>query len=204
MMMSLLFPEQCDCWCRPLSDSVVLRLLVAGTGNVPWKRSQQMVFVLLNEHGWIRVRLYWCERDIASRWVHRESNLMFILSSNMSNKDQKSLDETLPSFTKDVGQLVVEQDTLPHAVHYRVDGEEDSDQPRAQILWECKKHKYSSNGKNRKSEVSTIVEILMKFSTNFVDYFASTLFQVTPITRLLRSIYTCDMEQERLIFYRID
>ena len=35
----------------------------------------------------LRVRLYWdeSERDIASRWVHRESNLMFTLDSD---KDQ--------------------------------------------------------------------------------------------------------------------
>ena len=30
----------------------------------------------------IRVRLYSSESDIASRWVHRESNLMFTLSSD--------------------------------------------------------------------------------------------------------------------------
>ena len=34
----------------------------------------------------VRVRLYWYESDIASRWVHRESNLMFTLSSD---KDQR-------------------------------------------------------------------------------------------------------------------
>ena len=52
-------------------------------------------FVLVNKQSsWVfyvdsmsRVRLYWCESktDIASRWIHRESNLMFTLSSD---KDQ--------------------------------------------------------------------------------------------------------------------
>ena len=128
---------------------------------------------------------------------------MFTLSSNKSNKDQKSLDETLPSFTKDVGELIVEQGALQHAVHYGVDGEEDSDQPRAQILWECKKQ-ILKQWENRKSEVSTLVEILMKFSTNFVDYFVSAIFLATTTRGHFRSIYSCDMDLERLIFYRID
>ena len=34
-----------------------------------------------------RVRLYWCESDIASRWFHKEYNLMFTLGSD---KDQRN------------------------------------------------------------------------------------------------------------------
>ena len=33
----------------------------------------------------LMARLHWCESDIASRWVHKKSNLMFTLSSD---KDQ--------------------------------------------------------------------------------------------------------------------
>ena len=70
------------------------------------------------------------ERDITSRWVHRESNLMFTLSNDKVQR-QKSLwrivSAPLPCSTKDVGELVVEQGALPHAVHYGVDGEESSD-----------------------------------------------------------------------------
>ena len=42
----------------------------------------------------VMVRLYWCESDIASRWVHRESNLMFTLSSDRI-KENNSLSLSL-------------------------------------------------------------------------------------------------------------
>ena len=39
----------------------------------------------------VRVRLYWYESDIASRWVHRESNLMFTLSSDQLKENNSRL-----------------------------------------------------------------------------------------------------------------
>ena len=43
----------------------------------------------------VRVHLYWpeneSESDIASRWVHRESNLMFTLSSNQNQRKTLAL-----------------------------------------------------------------------------------------------------------------
>ena len=38
----------------------------------------------------LRVRLYWCESesDIVSRWVHKESNLMFTLNSDKNQRKE--------------------------------------------------------------------------------------------------------------------
>ena len=39
----------------------------------------------------VRSRLYWCESDIVSRWVHRESNLMFTLNSNKNQRKKECI-----------------------------------------------------------------------------------------------------------------
>ena len=55
--------------------------------------------------------LYWGESDFASRWVHRESNLIFIFSSN---KDQ----------TKKLALLIVNEHQLDACVCRYKDGKE--------------------------------------------------------------------------------
>ena len=44
----------------------------------------QSLIILVTEA--VRIRLYWGESDITSKWVHRKSNLLFTLSSD---KDQR-------------------------------------------------------------------------------------------------------------------
>ena len=47
----------------------------------------------------LMVHLYWCNSDVASRWVHRESNLLFTLSSD---KDQRKIRFRFPSNIKEL------------------------------------------------------------------------------------------------------
>ena len=85
------FSHSYQCWTATGAKCVLGRHQCSSDRSVSYFRKMVVTVIAHNYFvGGGRVRLYWCdnesESDIASTWVHRESNLMFTLSSG---KDQR-------------------------------------------------------------------------------------------------------------------